>query len=344
MTNFGILITSPTNIGEEIQQLASLRFLLKIDEYVHRDRISDFKSTNEQITKLIMNGWWMWDESKFPPSKYIEPLMISMFFRKGIRNHLLSKNSIKYLKQYAPIGCRDIDCVKWLEENGIPAYFSGCLTLTLEPNKNIQKQDYILCVDVEERVLNEIRKRTDREVYNIPVDINPLLSYNKRIELAKIYLRLYQEASCVISNRLHAILPALALNTPVLRLDTERNEREINRRFSGYNEFINSVTKTEFLLNKNIYNFDNPPNNSDKYLLLKENLIKKCSDFTGIDTKKSFVNTSNNPIMDLLSCSLYEYEQIKKALLWSKKSDLYNAYIRKMFFKVAKYDFKPKTL
>lgn len=45
---------------------------------------------------------------------------------------LFKLRKINNLKKYEPIGCRDISTQKFLEKNGINAYFSSCLTTTLD--------------------------------------------------------------------------------------------------------------------------------------------------------------------------------------------------------------------
>lgn len=51
--NWGLLTTTPLNIGEEIQSIAAMRFLPKIDEYIHRDLISKYKSKNNKKNRGI---------------------------------------------------------------------------------------------------------------------------------------------------------------------------------------------------------------------------------------------------------------------------------------------------
>ena len=48
---------------------------------------------------------------------------------------MLTEKGIAYLKKHAPIGCRDKFTVQILNEKGIDAYFTGCLTLTLDNYK-----------------------------------------------------------------------------------------------------------------------------------------------------------------------------------------------------------------
>ena len=84
---YGILKYSSQNIGDEIQSVAAMRFLPKIDYYCHRERLDQFHLPEEQAgqkLKLIMNAWWMWQPKHFPPSEDIDPLLVSMHLRRDL--------------------------------------------------------------------------------------------------------------------------------------------------------------------------------------------------------------------------------------------------------------------
>ena len=116
------------NIGDYIQSLAGAQYLPRIDEYYDRDD----PEIEGEITKMIMNAWYMWNPEKFPVFERIIPLPISMHISPMISD-ILFKNEkvINWFKKYEPIGCRDIGTTELLKSNGIRSYFSGCLTLTL---------------------------------------------------------------------------------------------------------------------------------------------------------------------------------------------------------------------
>lgn len=146
----GVLICSGTgeykNIGDYIQSLASEQFFEHIDCLVEREHLDSFKS--EIPTKVIMNGWFMFNPQNWPPSKDIEPLFISFHIVPSVAEKMLTNEGIEYLKKYEPIGCRDLNTVKILKEKGIKAYFSGCLTLTLGKKYfQNQKDDSVIFVD-----------------------------------------------------------------------------------------------------------------------------------------------------------------------------------------------------
>ena len=91
--SYGILQYSSINIGDEIQTIAQMRFIPKVDEWVPRERINTFRPIKKKKTKLIMNAWWMWKPKHFPPSEYIEPLLISMYIRKELQDKFLTKKN-----------------------------------------------------------------------------------------------------------------------------------------------------------------------------------------------------------------------------------------------------------
>ena len=309
---FGLLVNSSINIGDEIQSVAAKRFLPRVDKRVHRERINKFK--NDKKTKLIMNAWWTRRVWAFPPSDDIEPLLISMHFCSSFRKYnkgVLPKEYKDYLIKYGPVGCRDTSTVKYLESQGVPAYFSGCMTLTLQANPTVEKKNYILCVDVDKEILEEIKKRTNRPVFNITRKLLPLKVKN-RFHLANAMLRIYQSAHCVVTSRVHVSMPCLALGTPVLMLNPKDNLVKKNIRFGGLKELCHQVDADEFLNNPNVWDFENPPANPDDYKKLREDLIKRCSEFTGYNNEESMINNDEPIEIELIKCFKYDFKVPKR--------------------------------
>ena len=176
-----ILAYNSINIGDEIQSIAASRFVPDVDEFVYREQISDFVPKSGNITKCILNAWWMWRPEKFPPSKYIDPLLTSLYIKPAIRKKFLTGEVRKYFLDHGPVGCRDVGTYEWLQSQNIPAYFSGCLTLTLQRNYKIPRQDYILCVDVPDECVQYIKTKTSRPVYSISRMLSPYYSSAQRL-------------------------------------------------------------------------------------------------------------------------------------------------------------------
>lgn len=126
------------NIGDYIQALASSQFLPHLDGFIQREELKDY---NDEECVVIMNGWYMHNTQQWPPSPKVHPLYVATHFNSLAKNILFSETSIKYLKQYEPIGCRDLYTKDLLIKNGINAYFSGCMTLTLGNKYKTQEKE-----------------------------------------------------------------------------------------------------------------------------------------------------------------------------------------------------------
>ena len=76
-----------------------------------------------------MHGIWTHQKISLPPVTF--SLLYVCAYQCLVENKIFSAETIYHLKQHAPIGCRDFYTVSLLEKYGIPAYYSGCMTLTL---------------------------------------------------------------------------------------------------------------------------------------------------------------------------------------------------------------------
>lgn len=292
---FGLFCYDTINIGDEIQSLAARRFLPKVDYYFNRNNIDQTITPANEKIRLIMNGWFIepaLDNGRInwpPKNPNIEPLIISMHtsFLNGSTDIFKSSESIHFLKTHAPVGARDKATYDYFKSLDIPTYFSGCLTLTLLPDKNIKKQKFILAVDVSEEIYQNILLRTKRPIIRMNTSHINNLSVEARFILAQYWLTLYQSAHCVITTRLHAMLPCLPFNTPVIGISARDSER-----FAGLIELTNHYSETDFIKDKSI-NLDKPPKNPTAFRKIRDNLVRACSNFTGYDSKSSYLYGSS---------------------------------------------------
>ena len=133
------------NIGDYIQALASSQFYPHVDGFVERDELSLYDGDE---CGVIMNGWYMANPDNWPPSEKIKPLFVAFHINSKAKTAMKSPQSIAYLKRYEPIGCRDYYTRDMLLQNGVQAYFSGCMTLTLGKNYRCEKKnDKVYFVD-----------------------------------------------------------------------------------------------------------------------------------------------------------------------------------------------------
>jgi hypothetical protein len=223
----------------------------------------------------------------WPPPENVEPLLISMHVSQGFFNSgiLFEKKSIDYLKKWGPVGCRDIHTLKSFKDRGIPAYFSGCLTLTFPEFKG-ERNDKIYFVDVAESELIlstipkeiELKKRTHKLS-----TVQCLYSSKKRFRLAESLLSDYRQAALVITSRLHVALPCLAFGTPVMFISPHMDDA----RFSGLIEHFNFYTPEEFCstIEKSDFSWSAPKPNPNTHLEIRNQLIEKCQQWISDKSK-----------------------------------------------------------
>ena len=345
---YGVIKYSSINIGDEVQSVAAMRFLPRIDYYVQRERIDQFKPNSGEKVKLIMNAWWMWDYVHFPPAPEIDPLFVSFHLREKIRkkftDKFMTEEVIKYFKDHGPIGCRDITTAKYLQEFGIDAYFSGCLTMTLLPNKKIKEErggEYILCVDVPQKMVDKIRKNANKPVYCVSRMISPAFTGVNRLAVAKYMLYIYHNAACVVTPRLHVALPSVAFETPVCLVGTKTEKEEVlarRGRFDGMEGFFNEVMMEDYLNDKCDFDINNPPANPDTHIEMREKLIQTCRKFTGYDSQKPLFEDEYNPLVEMAQLLAYDKKVVDRVTMFAGNDVLIDSLQKKVVEKKSRHD------
>ncbi|APY12399.1 hypothetical protein BWZ22_14720 [Seonamhaeicola sp. S2-3] len=260
------------NVGDNIQSLAAKQFLPRVDMLLNRERLADYKG--EKI-KLIMNGWFTHNIHNWVPSEDIDPIFVSFHMNNTAAPSMLNDKGIAYLKKHQPIGCRDQFTADTLKAKGIDAFFTGCLTLTLDSYKvdDSERTDNIYIVDplysyprpekifynlkaTVRNILNgsafqlskknkHLKKFIDDNLLNSAEFINqepPSNTYTdeQKFEMAETLLKKYARAKLVITSRIHCALPCLALGTPVIFINGFDSFVD-SCRFDGILELFNRI-------------------------------------------------------------------------------------------------------
>jgi hypothetical protein len=218
-----------------------------------------------------------------------------------------------------------------MKKHGIDAYFSGCLTSTLNGNPNFkrlhsvdERGDYVLLVDIPTNIENRIKSVSGNvPVYNVSRMLSGAFDPIKRLDVAKCMLALYHNARCVVTSRLHAALPATAFETPVCLVNFEQEDRA--GRFDGLMELFNQVDEKDFDSNTVGYDFVNPPANPTVYLKMRENLVSVCKEFTGFDSEKSIFEDSYQPLAVLIGCLKDDRSVMNRFLRYATPNELLSA-------------------
>ena len=338
--SYGLMYYKATdNIGDDIQTYAAMKFLPHIDYYIDRENLSCFVPDKKEYVSMIMNGWFIHNKIAWPPSPYINPLLISMHFKvledTDVGDMYLKGLGGEYLKQNGPVGARDIETRNRLENNDIDAYFSGCLTLTIEKFCKVKKKKTICLVDVSDEIISKVKESTNYEIEVLTHSLNPKetekKNINERMQDVENVLKKYQQAKLVITTRLHCALPCVALGTPVIVLHKEIfDEDRLGSFFSLFQNYIDE----DFLKMDIKQILEKPKKNNKDYLRIKEELNKRCKQFIKYCENTTF-NIEDLPDLDEYKSyvekiswykEIYEKERLNVEKIEHKRVEEYNLY------------------
>jgi hypothetical protein len=248
MTAFAVVACATRNIGDHIQTRAAAALLPRVDLVAPRDNLAGFRP--EGPVKLVCNGWFGTAPHNFVLPAGVDALVLSVHLSErvapgaegaGVALGVLLGEVDEMrarLRAAGPVGARDLATLRLLQLLGVPAYFSGCLTLTLERAEGIPASGAIVLCDVPRDVEAHIRRLTRRPVIAVGHEGAPGIEEPAALDAAlaeaDARLRLYQGAHLVVTSRLHCALPCLALGTPVRLLHPVREPE----RFDGLADLV----------------------------------------------------------------------------------------------------------
>ena len=277
------------NIGDYVQTKAVIDLVgSKNIKILDRENLNKY---NDNVIQTIINGWFMESPENWPPSEKIKPLFISFHINPSIKTEFLKDESIKYFKSHEPVGCRDIYTRDILLEKGINAYYSSCITTTIDRNNYLKsktqaegiivigafdrlkptldykssaklllsifkypfkKIDYTLKLSKFNRHLNNQNFKIKRysQLYK-----RPIKSHNEGLGLASEMLEKIAESEVMITSRIHAALPALAMGLKVIFIDQGLDHINHKHRLSGLKNYFTCVNLKDFFM----INLDNIP-------------------------------------------------------------------------------------
>ena len=132
-------LTGPQDLVDLVHQLQGrVRPERQLDDVAAKMQLLAVDRDASEFSEIPPNtwtlafGWFMHaifdTRYGFPFHPNLLPLFVSFHCSK---RDLLTDDAIKYLRQYAPIGCRDWTTVDALLSVDVPAFFSGCMTTTV---------------------------------------------------------------------------------------------------------------------------------------------------------------------------------------------------------------------
>jgi hypothetical protein len=203
------------NLGDNIQTLAVEQYLPRVDRKIDREALAEFSADRPHL--IILNGWFSQHPEKvLPPSDSIVPIFIGFHIAESgaAASHFLKEPSLAAFRCHQPIGCRDDRTRRLLQDAGIDAYTSFCLTLTFPTRSRTPKDGRVFIVDGDWLpVPPALRKGAVRFSHEIPDELGD----DVKTALARRTLEVYRDcARLVITSRLHCALPCLAMGIPVV--------------------------------------------------------------------------------------------------------------------------------
>ena len=187
---------------------------------VHLTPISrDFSSGDPvpEHTWMIAFGWHMHSTFRLgfglPYHPNLHPVFVSFHIN---RVNVLTPEAIDYLRAHGPIGCRDWTTVDLLLSAGVDAFFTGCLTTTVNavfaPTETVAREGdgVVGAVDLPPAALRKIKAVTEVATHAGTEFREATLVSGTRaaVELLESYQRRYTR---VVTSRLHSYLPATSL-------------------------------------------------------------------------------------------------------------------------------------
>lgn len=217
------------NIGDEIQTLAVLR-LLGMSRHttipINRENMTAVES-NTPIN-LVMNGWFL-NSANWPPSEKIQPIFFGFHIGRRHQRLFLSETSINYFKKHEPIGCRDHGTKKLLESQGIRCFHSWCPTLTFPKRERQPKHGFTYIIVENKKLRRVIPKSIRRDAmlvyHNIRMPCN--INADDKFDLTTRVYKTYKEnATLIITDKIHCAMPAIAMGIPVVFITHKRSKRD----------------------------------------------------------------------------------------------------------------------
>lgn len=247
-TRYAAFAYGGPNIGDDIQTLAAIGYLPEDPYYMYRD--APFAVADKEPAFLIANGWYLHWVNRFITPPNIVPLYTSVHFRNP---RALTRAAVQHLKKHEPIGCRDIPTLKLLLQRGIDAYFSGCLTMTLE-RPSMYRNDNVVISDLQsefhELVPTKLSKDAIRTTHNTDIGIVPELSANYE---QSPWEHLLQVGDLSMQTVLASMYPALRCRLSPLRTDILPDSRVLSARHTVARSLLRQFSEARLVITSRLH-------------------------------------------------------------------------------------------
>lgn len=221
------------NLGDCMQMLAIRRIYKEemgiSDEDIVEIDFHDLHDYDGEYVVLPINLFFFGcgDKRKtwFPASPKIIPVFIGVHFDTTF----FTEEQVQYLRQWAPIGCRDYFTLQNMRRHHIPAYLFGCVTATFPQREQTPQNGRVFLVDVPESLLpyipDALRERSETITQEWEEEFSTDLFPRMYRDTERLLQRYKEEAALIVTSRLHCASPCMALGIPTILVAKERSSR-----------------------------------------------------------------------------------------------------------------------
>ena len=245
---FAGLSVSTENLGDHIQIIAANRLLDRlgvVPEFLvdRDDEVASLARLNElqEPAAIVLNGGFNTNPAEWPPHPNLSPLYLDFHIRLSQSPTLLSEEALRHYRQHGPIGCGDNYTLALLQNRGVDAFLSNCLSLAL-PNRiqDDDRQIEVFVVSRDERILDYVPDHLKPFTFINQYSGSSEFAANMR--RASDLLDIYRSrARLVVTTLLHCALPAIAMGIPVVvfyPLNSDTAHSSDRERFSALETMI----------------------------------------------------------------------------------------------------------
>ena len=272
------------NLGDDLQAYAASRLLPRVDLALDGETLDEEPACGGEPVTVLLGGAILRKPYHWPPHTLIRPVCLGVHVSPedvwGCKPESLDGVGLRYLKEHAPIGCRDDATAALLTGMGIDNDVTCCLTLTLPTMTVTSDTRYVCCVDVPTRAVEALQRYEKAAHVQVKVMTHQLPptaceeSFETRMARAEETLKFYAGAELVVTRRLHCALACLALQVPVLMVFSSGYEDP--RRFSPMDALFPVVSAEDFAASVERSGFPKLASNSAKYMAWRTALQERA--------------------------------------------------------------------
>lgn len=293
------------NIGEDMMIFATMNLYkhMGIDEAeIVRLPQSQLRSYDGEDLILPLNFPFF---GNFKMSPKIHPVFIAI---SVIHSSVVDSMG---LKEYEPIGCRDLYSYRVLKQAGVDAYVNGCMTITLPKRELGADRKKVYFIDIPEKLRPFIPEELLKDaVFDSQVFFGDE-AYNADEKFTDArYMEYIREAKLVVSSRLHCVVPCAAAGIPTVAVCEKKSFR-----FDWLDNIMPVYSEKEFA----DINWDPKPIEfeAEKKLILDHAASRVWAEYHKWTSRPKIFRIYNNDRTDYLPDSAGEtYDYLKKT--WGK--------------------------